>query len=304
MRLEQTDGTIAPWGGEGDLGKVANYVWNTGTLTWEKQEPSAAGGGGAVTIADGADVTQGAIADAESAAGNGTVIALLKRIRTLLNGGLPALVSGRLPVDGSGVTQPISAAALPLPTGAATAANQLPNSHDVTIDNAAGASAVNIQDGGNSITVDGSISVSNFPAVQPVNDNGGSLTVDGSVTVSDGGGSLTVDGAVLTDMPAAARMTQASVSAAGAGDNTIVAGTGGQTIRVHKIFLVFASDVNVTIKDGAGTSLTGVITMKAGGSIVLDFDSEPWFVTSVGNAFVINLSAAVQMSGRVYYVKS
>jgi hypothetical protein len=39
--------------------------------------------------------------------------------------------------------------------GVALAANQLPNSHDVTIDNAAGAAAVNIQDGGNSITVDG-----------------------------------------------------------------------------------------------------------------------------------------------------
>lgn len=36
----------------------------------------------------------------------------------------PALVSGRSPVDGSGVTQPISAASLPLPTGAATSANQ------------------------------------------------------------------------------------------------------------------------------------------------------------------------------------
>lgn len=36
----------------------------------------------------------------------------------------PALVSGRTPVDGSGVTQPVSAASLPLPAGAATAANQ------------------------------------------------------------------------------------------------------------------------------------------------------------------------------------
>lgn len=36
----------------------------------------------------------------------------------------PALVTGRVPVDGSGVTQPISAAALPLPTGAATEAKQ------------------------------------------------------------------------------------------------------------------------------------------------------------------------------------
>lgn len=34
----------------------------------------------------------------------------------------PALVSGRVPVDGSGVTQPVSAASLPLPTGAATEA--------------------------------------------------------------------------------------------------------------------------------------------------------------------------------------
>lgn len=36
----------------------------------------------------------------------------------------PALVSGRSPVDGSGVTQPISATTLPLPSGASTGANQ------------------------------------------------------------------------------------------------------------------------------------------------------------------------------------
>lgn len=39
----------------------------------------------------------------------------------------PALVSGRQPVDGSGVIQPISTASLPLPAGAATAANQVMN---------------------------------------------------------------------------------------------------------------------------------------------------------------------------------
>jgi len=48
------------------------------------------GAGMAVTIADGADVALGATTDAESAAGNGTVVAILKRLRTLLNGGLPA----------------------------------------------------------------------------------------------------------------------------------------------------------------------------------------------------------------------
>ena len=34
-----------------------------------------------------------------------------------IDGKLPALVSSRVPVDGSGVTQPVSAATVPLPTG-------------------------------------------------------------------------------------------------------------------------------------------------------------------------------------------
>lgn len=49
------------------------------------------------------------------------------------------VTSNRLEVDGSGVTQPISAASLPLPTGAATSANQLPDGHNVTVDNATAA---------------------------------------------------------------------------------------------------------------------------------------------------------------------
>lgn len=39
-----------------------------------------------------------------------------------IDGKIPALVAGRTPVDGSGVTQPVSASSLPLPTGAATEA--------------------------------------------------------------------------------------------------------------------------------------------------------------------------------------
>ncbi len=75
---------------------------------------------------------------------------------------------GLLQVDGSGVTQPvsgtffqatqpISAVSLPLPTGAATAALQTQpgvDIGDVTVNNGVGASAVNVQDGGNSLTID------------------------------------------------------------------------------------------------------------------------------------------------------
>lgn len=63
-----------------------------------------------------------------------------------------------------------------------------------TIDNAAGASAVNIQDGGNSITVDGSVSVSNFPATQAVTGTFWQATqpVSGTVTANAGTGTMNV----------------------------------------------------------------------------------------------------------------
>ncbi len=67
--------------------------------------------------------------------------------------------TGVLTIDGSAVTQPVSAASLPLPAGAATSAKQLADGHNVTIDNANGGSAVHIQDGGNTITVDGAVTV-------------------------------------------------------------------------------------------------------------------------------------------------
>lgn len=57
---------------------------------------------------------------------------------------------------------------------------------DVTINNAAGASAVNIQDGGNSITVDGTVAVS------------GTVTVESHAVTNAGTFATQVDGAALT----------------------------------------------------------------------------------------------------------
>lgn len=94
---------------------------------------------------------------------------------------------GSLTVDGTvGIsgTVPISAAALPLPAGASTAALQTQpgvDIGDVTINNAAGAAAVNVQDGGNSITVDGTVTANAGTGPFPVSDNAGSLTVDAPV---------------------------------------------------------------------------------------------------------------------------
>lgn len=78
------------------------------------------------------DADVGAQADAAASSDTGTfsLIALIKRGLqnwTTLLGRIPSnltVSSTRLLVDGSGVTQPISASSLPLPTGAASAANQ------------------------------------------------------------------------------------------------------------------------------------------------------------------------------------
>ena len=52
--------------------------------------------------------------------------------------------------------------------GLATSANQLPDGHNVTVDNASGGSAVNIQDGGNIITVGGDVAHDSADSGDPV----------------------------------------------------------------------------------------------------------------------------------------
>lgn len=82
------------------------------------------GGGGAVTVADGADVAEGATTDAAVVGDvSGTLSAKLRGLSKIWND-LWDSVNHRIRVDGSGVTQPVSAASLPLPAGAATAAKQ------------------------------------------------------------------------------------------------------------------------------------------------------------------------------------
>lgn len=123
-------------------------------------------------------------------------------------------------VDGSAVTQPVSAASLPLPSGAATSAAQLPDGHNVTVDNAAGASAVNIQDGGNTITVDGTVTADAGSGPWPVTDNAGSLTVDApvgtpvNVQISDGTDTalVSVGGALLVDASATTQPVSGTVT--------------------------------------------------------------------------------------------
>lgn len=97
-----------------------------------------------------------------------TSLATIAGDTTSIDGKTPSLgaaaTASSVPVNiASDQTVPVSAASLPLPTGAASESTLSTlngkftdgtDIGDVTINNAGGASAVNIQDGGNSITVD------------------------------------------------------------------------------------------------------------------------------------------------------
>lgn len=109
--------TLGPYEMEGNpqgfhLTADLNYVWDTNTLDWIEMTQPGASGGGAVTIADGADVAQGSVGDDAWVAGDGTVIALLKKIASPGGGGLTDAELRATPVPVSGTfyqaTQPVS----------------------------------------------------------------------------------------------------------------------------------------------------------------------------------------------------
>ena len=103
--------------------------------------------------------------------------------------------------------------------------------------------------------------------------------------------------------PSTGYLTNASLSFATSGNNTLVSATASQTTRVFRIVLVFEGDVGIKFISGT-TDQTGVMKMKDGGSMVLDFDGEPWFVTGANEAFIANLDAAVNVRGWIQYEKS
>lgn len=102
--------------------------------------------------------------------------------------------------------------------------------------------------------------------------------------------------------PNPATLVNAVISFSSSGDNTVVAaGASNQIIRVFRIWFVVATATNITFKSGGSTTLSGVATLGANGSLVFDYEGEPWFTTAAGQAFVINSSAAVVVGGTVYY---
>ena len=97
-------------------------------------------------------------------------------------------------------------------------------------------------------------------------------------------------------------LNNAVINFATVADQTVVSAVAGKQIKVYALNMTPGGTTTVTPKDGA-TALTGAITIVAGIPFILNASAngDPWFVTSSGNAFVINNSVAVQVSGSCRY---
>lgn len=94
----------------------------------------------------------------------------------------------------------------------------------------------------------------------------------------------------------------ASISAATSGDNTVVAAVTGSRIKVVSYVLVAAGLVTVKWKSGAATDLSGAMSLAANGGVAIPGQPSSHIAqTAAGQALVLNLSAAVQVSGHVAY---
>lgn len=88
----------------------------------------------------------------------------------------------------------------------------------------------------------------------------------------------------------------------------IVALTAGQTVRIHRIRLyakTTAVDVSIYDDDPAGSGIElESIPLAAGGGIVLDFDSRPYWESTSGKTLYLKASGACDLRGQVAYKKS
>lgn len=101
---------------------------------------------------------------------------------------------------------------------------------------------------------------------------------------------------------ASQQRTPLSVSAAGAGNNTLLAAQTGYKIRVLSYTLVAAGSVTVAFQSGAGgTDLTGTMSLIAGVPLVVDLQKEGHFETAASTLLNLSLGGAIQVSGHITY---
>jgi hypothetical protein len=219
----------------------------------------AGAGGGPATIADGADVTLGATTDiAVVSDSNGTISGKLRGLVKILASVWDS-VNGRLKVDGSGVTQPISGAiSFTAPQHTIVDSGTLTAVTSITNALPAGSNVIGhvIVDSGSTSVITGNVTVTQATGtnLHAVIDSG-SVTVNNgagaaAVNIQDGGNSITVDGTVALGAGSAVIghvITDSGSTTAVTGNVTVVQPTG--------------TSLHAVIDSGTLTGITNSVTV-------------------------------------------
>lgn len=95
---------------------------------------------------------------------------------------------------------------------------------------------------------------------------------------------------------------ESDVNASTNGDNTLVASASDKKIYVWKLWLVANAAVNVKFRQGTTDLNAFAVPLTAqGSSMTFAFDGEPYWKLDKAQAFVLNLSSGVNVTGRIYY---
>jgi hypothetical protein len=105
-------------------------------------------------------------------------------------------------------------------------------------------------------------------------------------------------------LPGVHALKYVPIDTATSGDNELVAAVELKRIVVLTYTLVASGAVSVRWKSGASTNLSGAMAFAANGGVAPAGDVGcPQFQTAKGAALVLNVSAAVQVSGHVTYIE-
>lgn len=107
---------------------------------------------------------------------------------------------------------------------------------------------------------------------------------------------------VITSVGIGTQCRSATVNASSSGDNNIVSGIAGKTIRVLSYLLIAAAPVTVRWESEDGTLLAGPMAMAANTPLVAPPNPEGYFQTvTSGDDLHLNLSGAVAVGGHITY---
>jgi hypothetical protein len=250
---------------------------------------------------DGTNLQAVRVFDGDTGAGTQYVLGTTLR-KSAAGGTVEAgTVTDPLRVDPTGTTtQPISAAALPLPTGAATEATLATRLADATF-----TSRINTLGAKTSAASTPVVLASDQTAI-PITDNAGSLTVDGAVTANIGTtNGLALDATLtsgtqrtrITDGTSNAAVKAASAAAVAADPALVVAISPNNTVPISAVSLPLpagaATDATLATRLADATFTARINTFGAKSSaastpVVLASDQAPLPITDNGGSLTVD----------------